>query len=105
MKVKNEYERIASLEVWNIVVAYINKNKLFTSTTGINYKASVSNESINYIGSSSDNKSESISKQFFIAAYNEVRKLDCINMKNVKPYINRNQSSFVGLLKSAGIIV
>ena len=61
MKVKHEYERMPANEVWNAVVAYINKNKQFLSSTGI-------------------------------------------NTKNVKPYIDRKQSPFVGLLKSVGII-
>lgn len=108
MKIRNEYERVSSLEIWNLIVAYINKNKQFMSTTGVKYKALVSGESINYTGGRLEGEKtaqgEFISKQLFIATYNKVRMLDCINMKNVKPYINRKESSFVGLLKSAGII-
>ena len=36
MKVKHEYARMPANEVWNVVVAYINKNKQFLSSTGIN---------------------------------------------------------------------
>ena len=35
MKVKHEYARMPANEVWNVVVAYINKNKQFLSSTGI----------------------------------------------------------------------
>lgn len=83
-------------------------NNSFTSTTGIKYIACVSDGFINYIGGRDGTKrateGESISKQLFITAFDEVRKLDCINTKNVKPYINGKQTPFVGLLKSAGII-
>lgn len=41
MKVKHEYERMPANEVWNVVVAYINKNKQFLSSTGIKYNAKV----------------------------------------------------------------
>ena len=41
MKVKHEYERMPANEVWNAVVAYINKNKQFLSSTGIKYNAKV----------------------------------------------------------------
>lgn len=106
MKVKNEYERTSSLEIWNMVVAYINKNKQFTSATGVKYDALVKDESINYKGGSGKESTdgESISKRCFISAYNEVRRLECINTKTVKPYIDKRQSPFVGLLRSVGII-
>lgn len=107
MRVKTEYERVPSLEVWNVVVAYINKNKQFVSTTGIKYSATVTADSIECKGGGGINRAteaEFISKRLFITAYNEVRLLDCINTKNVKPCINGKQSLFVGLLKSVGII-
>ena len=58
-------------EVWNIVVAYINKNKQFLSTTGIKYNAKVINDSIEYKGgkegSNRATEGESISKNQFIS--------------------------------------
>lgn len=108
VRIKNEYAKISNLEAWDIVVSYVNMNNSFTSTTGIKYKAYASDGFINYIGGRPESKratvGESISKQLFITAFSEVRKLDCINTKSIKPYINRQQSPFVGLLKSAGII-
>lgn len=50
MKVKHEYERMPANEVWNVVVAYINKNKQFLSSTGIKYNAKVIIDSIEYKG-------------------------------------------------------
>ena len=50
MKVNHEYERMPANEVWNVVVAYINKNKQFLSSTGIKYNAKVIIDSIEYKG-------------------------------------------------------
>ena len=108
MKVKQEYERMPANEVWNIIVGYINTNKQFLSTTDIKYNAKVINDSIEYKGgkegSNRATEGESISKNQFISAFRQVRDMECINTKNVKPYIDRKQSPFVGLLKSVGII-
>ena len=90
------------------VVAYINKNKQFLSSTGIKYNAKVIIDSIEYKGGREGSvratEGESISKNQFISAFRQVRDMECINTKNVKPYIDRKQSPFVGLLKSVGII-
>lgn len=108
MKVNHEYERMPANEVWNVVVAYINKNKQFLSSTGIKYNAKVIIDSIEYKGGREESvratEGESISKNQFISAFRQVRDMECINTKNVKPYIDRKQSPFVGLLKSVGII-
>ncbi len=108
MKVKQEYERMPANEVWNIIVAYINKNKQFLSTTGIKYNAKVINDSIEYKGgkegSNRATEGESISKNQFISAFRQARDMECVNTKNIKPYIDRKQSPFVGLLKSVDII-
>ena len=106
MKIKREYERMPADEVWNVVVAYINKNKQFMSTTGVKYNVKVTVESIESTGGREGRatEGESISKNQFISVFRQTRDLECINTKNVKPYIDRKQSPFVGLLKSAGII-
>lgn len=108
MKIKHEYERMPADEVWNIVVDYINKNKQFVSTTGSKYNARITAESIEYKSGKEGNnevaEGESISKKMFISAFRQIRMLECINTKNVKPYVDRKNSSFVGLLKSVGII-
>ncbi|MBP6066849.1 MAG: hypothetical protein KA519_02045 [Bacteroides sp.] len=108
MRVKSEYEKASGFEIWDIAVDYINKNKVFESIRGVRYEASASGESIDYkgglLGSKRATEGESMNKQLFVSAYNKVSNLDCINTTNVKPYIDRKQSPFVGLLKSAGII-
>ncbi len=108
MKVKQEYGRMPANEVWNVVVDYINKNKQFLSTTGTKYTAKATSDSIEYRGgregSIRTTQGESISKNQFVSVFRQARNLECINTKNVKPFIDRKQSPFVGLLKSAGII-
>ena len=108
MKIKREYERMPADAVWNVVVDYISKNKQFMSTTGIKYNAKITAESICYQGGKEGSnkvaEGESISKNLFISAFRQTLMLECINTKNVKPYIDKKQSPFVGLLKSVGII-
>lgn len=108
MKIRHEYERVPDLEIWNIVVAYIKENRQFMSVTGVKYNAMATADSVDYKGGKEGcnraMKGESIGKDLFISALNQIRTLECINTSNVKPYINRKQSPFVGLLHSAGII-
>lgn len=35
MKIKNKYKKMPANEIWNVVIAYIDKNKQFFSSTGI----------------------------------------------------------------------
>lgn len=108
MKVKHEYARMPANEVWNVVVAYINKNKQFLSSTGIKYNAKVIIDSIEYKGGREGSvratEGETINKNQFISAFRQVRDMECINTLNVKPYIDRKQTPFIGLLKSTRII-
>lgn len=108
MKIRHEYERVSSSEIWNIVAAYTNKNRQFMSITGVKYDAKATVDSIDYKGGRKGcvraMSGESISKELFISALNQVRMLECINTKSVKPYIGRKQSPFIGLLQSANII-
>ena len=101
MKVKNKYKRMSANEIWNVVIAYIDKNKQFLSSTGtfdfLEYKGGKN-------GSVRAMNGESISRNQFISIFRQIHDMECINTKNVKPYIDRRQSPFVGLLKSAGII-
>ena len=108
MKVKHEYARMPANEVWNVVVAYINKNKQFLSSTSIKYNAKVIIDSIEYKGGREGSvratEGETINKNQFISAFRQVRDMECINTQNVKPYIDRKQTPFIGLLKSTRII-
>lgn len=108
MKIKREYEKAPGSMIWDIVIAYIKKNGQFESVTGLKYSAEIRDASINYKGgterSARATKGESISKDAFIDAFEQSRSLKCINTSKVKPIIRWQQSPFVGLLKSAGII-
>lgn len=108
MKIKHEYKNVPSSDIWNMIVAYINENRQFMSVTGIVYKAQASTESISYKGGRAGTaramKGESISKDLFVSAFEQTRKLEYINTEKVKKMIKRKQSPFVGLLKSVGII-
>lgn len=108
MKIKHGYKNVPSSDIWNMVVAYINENRQFMSITGIVYEAQASTESICYkggrAGSNGAIKGESISKDLFVFAFEQTRKLDYIDTKKVKPWVDRKQSPFVGLLKSVGVV-
>lgn len=109
MKVKNKYKRMSANEIWNVVIAYIDKNKQFLSSTGtVKYNAIATFDFIEYKGGKNGSvramNGESISRNQFISIFRQIHDMECINTKNVKPYIDRKQSPFVGLLKSAGII-
>ncbi len=105
MKVKNKYKRMSANEIWNVVIAYIDKNKQFLSSTGtVKYNAIATFDFIEYKGGKNGSvramNGESISRNQFISIFRQIHDMECI----VKPYIDRRQSPFVGLLKSAGII-
>lgn len=49
MKVKNKYKRMSANEIWNVVIAYIDKNKQFLSSTGtVKYNAIATFDCIEY---------------------------------------------------------
>lgn len=51
MKVKNKYKRMSANEIWNVVIAYIDKNKQFLSSTGtVKYNAIATFDFIEYKG-------------------------------------------------------
>ena len=110
MKVKKEYIDLAPAKIWDLIVDHINTNGKFFSVTGIEYKSKVlglgGDQQIHFIGGSGGirgTEGETIGKYKFINAYKEVCN-DEISTASVESYIKRQQTPFVGLLSSAGII-
>lgn len=108
MKVKDELKECFDKEIWNLVVDYINTNHMFFSMTGVKYTAKIVGEKVYYRGGRTNStlaiSGEIVSKSQFLSAYKAIKNLEDINTKTVKVYVEKNQSPFVGLLTSAGII-
>lgn len=108
MKVKAELKQRFDKEIWGLVVDYVNTKHVFFSMTGIKYTAKVVGEKVYYRGGRPNSTlaivGEVVTKGQFLAAYKQIKELEEINTKTVKTYVAQNQSPFVGLLTSAGII-
>ena len=81
MKIRQEFQDLDGAKVWEKIVEYVKANGTFSSVEG-----------------------EYLTGKDFINAYDNIRLLDDINTGKVKPYIKRQQTPFMGLLYSAGII-
>ena len=108
MKIKKEFQAKIGEEIWNEIVNFINENHKFTSVTGIVYQATFVGSCIFLRGGSPGTKraddGEYLTGKDFIYAYEKIRTLDKINTSTVKPHIKRQQTPFIGLLISAGIL-
>lgn len=107
-KIKPEYEDMDGTAVWEIVVDFVKRSGTFCSVTGIPYSAAFVGSCIFIRGGKPGTKrskeGEYLTGKDFISAYDKVRTLSEINTGRVKPYIRRQQTPFMGLLFSAGII-
>ena len=108
MKIKKEFQTKTGEVIWNEIVNFINENHKFTSVTGIEYYATFVGSCIFLKGGSPGTKradeGEYLTGKDFICAYNNIRLFEKINTSVVKPYIKRQQTPFIGILLSAGII-
>ena len=108
MEIRKEYLGMSGADVWKIVVDYVRSHGSFTSVTGIPYSATFVGSCIFIKGGTPGTKrakeGEYLTGKDFIAAYDIIRTLDEINTGKVKPYIRRQQTPFMGLLYSCGII-
>lgn len=95
-------------EIWDILVCHVQENRSFSSITGISYSATFVGSCIFIKGGKAGTKRSGEGEYFtgkdFIKAYDIVRSFPEINTSTVKPYIKRQQTPFIGLLYSAGII-
>jgi len=108
MKIRKEYCNWDGSRVWEEVVSYVKSHGTFSSVTGIPYSATFVGSCIFIKGGKPGTKrsveGEYLTGKGFIAAYDIIRTFDEINTGKVKPYIRRQQTPFMGLLFSAGII-
>lgn len=108
MKIRKEYCNWDGSRVWEEVVSYVKSHETFSSVTGIPYSATFVGSCIFIKGGTPGTKrsveGEYLTGKDFIAAYDIIRTFDEINTGKVKPYIRRQQTPFMGLLFSAGII-
>ena len=108
MRIKSEYRDLAGATVWDIVVEYVKSHGSFTSVTGITYSATFVESCIFVKGGTPGTKraveGEHLTGKDFVRAYDAIKSWDFINVSQVKPYIKRQQTPFIGLLVSCGIM-
>ena len=108
MKIKAGYKNIDGAATWDIVVEYVKSRGSFTSVTGITYSATFVGSCIFVKGGTPGTKraveGEYLTGKDFVRAYDAIKSWDFINVSQVKPYIKRQQTPFIGLLVSAGIM-
>lgn len=108
MRIKSEYAVMDGTGAWKMVVEYVKANGSFSSVTGIPYYAVFVGSCIflkgGQPGTKRSSEGEYLTGKDFMAAYDAARNLEDINTGRIKPYIKRQQTPFMGLLFSAGII-
>ena len=108
MRIKAGYKNIDGAAAWDIVVEYVKSRGSFTSVTGITYSATFVGSCIFVKGGTPGTKraveGEYLTGKDFVRAYDAIKLWDFINVSQVKPYIKRQQTPFIGLLVSAGIM-
>lgn len=108
MRIKAGYKNIDGAAAWDIVVEYVKSRGSFTSVTGITYSATFVGSCIFVKGGTPGTKraveGEYLTGKDFVRAYDAIKSWDFINVSQVKPYIKRQQTPFIGLLVSAGIM-
>ena len=108
MRIKAGYKNIDGAAAWDIVVEYVKSRGSFTSVTGITYSATFVGSCIFVKGGTPGTKraveGEYLTGKDFVRAYDAIKSWDLINVSQVKPYIKRQQTPFIGLLVSCGIM-
>ena len=108
MKIKSAFQGKTGKDIWNTVVDFVNTYHKFKSVTGIEYTATFVGNCIFLKGGRPGTKraddGEYLTGKDFIFAYGKIRTFDKINTATVKPHIKRQQTPFIGLLISAGIL-
>lgn len=108
MKIKEEFKHFDGIRAWEAVVAHVMEHGQITTVTGIVLSTTFVGSCIFIKGGTPGTKryerGEYLTGKDFVAAYDIVKDWDEINTGNVKPYIKRQQSPFIALLKCAGII-
>lgn len=108
MRIRPEYKKLGGAAAWNIVVEYVKAKGSFKSVTGITYSASFVGSCIFVKGGTPGTKraveGEYLTGKDFVRAYDAIKSWDFINVSQVKPYIKRQQTPFIGLLVSCGIM-
>lgn len=107
MQIKEEYRGFSAEEIWQVVSAYAAAQGRFFSVTGNEYVVQLRANALFYKGGCGKRarEGEYLDRQSFIDAYRQVRDLPVVNTCTVKRFINRRQTSFIGLLLSAGILL
>ncbi len=108
MRIKAGYKNLDGAAAWDIVVEYVKSRGSFTSVTGITYSATFVGSCIFVKGGTPGTKraveGEYLTGKDFVRAYDAIKSWDFINVSQVKPYIKRQQTPFIGLLVSCGIM-
>lgn len=106
MKIDRKYQGETALRIWEMLCGHVVVHRGFHSVTGIEYRAEIRHNAIYYKGGCGRRAAagEYFDRTTFLRAYDLVRQLPEINTCTVKPFLNRRQTPFIGLLISAGIL-
>lgn len=107
MQIKEEYRGFPAELIWQVVSDYAATEGRFRSVTGTEYVVQLRGHALYYKGGSGKRarEGEYLDRQSFVEAYRQVCDLPVVNTCTVKPFINRRQTSFIGLLLSAGVLL
>ena len=107
MKINRKYQGETALRIWETLCEYVEASRGFRSVSGIDYRAEVRHNAIFYKGGCGRRAEagEYFDRTTFLRAYDSICALPEINTCTVKPFLNRRQTPFIGLLLSAGILV
>lgn len=108
MKISEKHKGIDGMKAWSIVVDYVKEHEEIRTVSGLSLHVKFVGNCIflkgGTAGTKRAEKGEYLTGKDFMAAFDSVRDWPDINTGNVKPYIKRQQTPFIALLYSAGIL-
>lgn len=108
MRICEKYKGISGREAWEIVVKHVIINMEIRTLKGITFTARFVGNCLflkgGTPGTKRAEKGEYLTAKDFISAFDTVKDWEDIHTGNVKPYIKRQQTPFIALLHSAGIL-
>lgn len=111
MRVANEYRQYTDVQLWTLIVEYINEYKCFYSIGGVKYTATIRNNDIFFYSDSKGTKrnehGEILRKQKKLSAFRQIVGLNDVktNTKEVIECFPRQRSPFIGLFRSIGVLI
>ena len=108
MKISEKHQGIDGQKAWSIVVDYVKAHEEIMTVSGLKLTVRFVGNCIflkgGTPGTKRADKGEYLTGKDFMAAFDAIKDWEEINTGNVKPYIKRQQTPFIALLHSAGIL-